>query len=118
MVPNAESALNEEAGRLLLEAYEDYEKRAQMMTKIHAVVGHTEYRALSPSKPVSGPPTTGERPAQNSSETDASKIANTPTTHENGSENAQPANESTKRPAVSEAKKKLDSSKKRHLKRL
>jgi len=36
IVPNAESALNEEAGRLLLEKYEDYFKHAQLMTSIHA----------------------------------------------------------------------------------
>ncbi|KAJ8037886.1 Ubiquitin-conjugating enzyme E2 S [Holothuria leucospilota] len=35
--PNPESALNEEAGRLLLEQYEDYFSRAKMMTKIHAM---------------------------------------------------------------------------------
>jgi ubiquitin-conjugating enzyme E2 S len=35
--PFAESALNEEAGRLLLEDYESFCKRAQLMTKIHAV---------------------------------------------------------------------------------
>jgi len=34
--PNAESALNEEAGKLLLEAYDDYHARAKMMTEIHA----------------------------------------------------------------------------------
>jgi ubiquitin-conjugating enzyme E2 S len=34
--PNPESALNEEAGRLLLEHYEDYSSRARMMTAIHA----------------------------------------------------------------------------------
>ncbi len=34
--PNAESALNEEAGRLLLENYQEYFKRAQLMTSIHA----------------------------------------------------------------------------------
>lgn len=34
--PNPESALNEEAGKLLLENYEDYHKRASMYTKIHA----------------------------------------------------------------------------------
>lgn len=39
IVPNAESALNEEAGRLLLENYEEYYKRASMMTEIHATVG-------------------------------------------------------------------------------
>ena len=36
IVPNAESALNEEAGKLLLERYDDYSQRAQMMTDIHA----------------------------------------------------------------------------------
>lgn len=36
IVPNAESALNEEAGKLLLEQYDDYSKRARMMTEIHA----------------------------------------------------------------------------------
>lgn len=34
--PNPESALNEEAGKLLLEQYEDYAKHAKMMTSIHA----------------------------------------------------------------------------------
>jgi len=34
--PNPESALNEEAGKLLLEAYDDYHARAKMMTEIHA----------------------------------------------------------------------------------
>ena len=34
--PNPESALNEEAGRLLLEHYNDYSSRARMMTGIHA----------------------------------------------------------------------------------
>lgn len=37
-MPNAESALNEEAGKLLLEQYEDYSQRAKMMTEIHAQV--------------------------------------------------------------------------------
>ncbi|XP_033215680.1 ubiquitin-conjugating enzyme E2 S [Belonocnema kinseyi] len=36
IVPNAESALNEEAGKLLLERYDDYSERAKMMTEIHA----------------------------------------------------------------------------------
>ena len=38
--PNPESALNEEAAKLLLEAYDDYYSRAKMMTEIHAKVGH------------------------------------------------------------------------------
>lgn len=36
IVPNPESALNEEAGKLLLEHYQEYCKRAKMMTEIHA----------------------------------------------------------------------------------
>eukprot|EP01134_Creolimax_fragrantissima_P000063 CFRG0063T1 len=36
IVPNAESALNEEAGKLLLEDYEEYAKRAKLMTDIYA----------------------------------------------------------------------------------
>lgn len=35
-MPNAESALNEEAGKMLLERYDDYSQRAKMMTEIHA----------------------------------------------------------------------------------
>lgn len=34
--PNPESALNEDAGKLLLENYADYFARAKMMTKVHA----------------------------------------------------------------------------------
>uniref|UniRef100_A0A7S1Q646 E2 ubiquitin-conjugating enzyme n=1 Tax=Neobodo designis TaxID=312471 RepID=A0A7S1Q646_NEODS len=34
--PNPESALNEEAGRLLLEDYDAFAKRAKMMTGVHA----------------------------------------------------------------------------------
>ncbi|XP_076620613.1 ubiquitin-conjugating enzyme E2 S isoform X1 [Colletes latitarsis] len=39
IVPNAESALNEEAGKLLLQRYDDYSERAKMMTEIHAQGG-------------------------------------------------------------------------------
>lgn len=37
--PNPESALNEEAGRLLLEDYAEYESRARLLTEIHAIGG-------------------------------------------------------------------------------
>ncbi|KAJ9113762.1 hypothetical protein QFC20_001788 [Naganishia adeliensis] len=36
IVPNPESALDEEAGKLLLEDYQEYYKRAKLMTGIHA----------------------------------------------------------------------------------
>eukprot|EP01089_Gocevia_fonbrunei_P003712 TRINITY_DN1366_c0_g1_i1.p1 TRINITY_DN1366_c0_g1~~TRINITY_DN1366_c0_g1_i1.p1 ORF type:complete len:203 (+),score=57.94 TRINITY_DN1366_c0_g1_i1:212-820(+) len=42
IAPNPESSLNEEAGRLLLEAYEDYAKQAKMYTQIHAACKSTE----------------------------------------------------------------------------
>ena len=34
--PNPESALNEEAGKMLLEDYNSYSERARLMTSIHA----------------------------------------------------------------------------------
>ena len=37
IVPNPASALNEEAGKLLLEHYDDYSRQAKMMTEIHAL---------------------------------------------------------------------------------
>lgn len=36
IVPNPESALNEEAGKLLLEDYDEYSSRAKLYTEIHA----------------------------------------------------------------------------------
>jgi len=39
-VPNPESALNEEAGKLLLESHDEYSERAKMMTEIHAQVSY------------------------------------------------------------------------------
>jgi ubiquitin-conjugating enzyme E2 S len=36
IAPNPESALNEEAGKMLLEHYDDYFSRAKMFTEIHA----------------------------------------------------------------------------------
>ena len=36
IAPNPESALNEEAGKLLLEAYDEYFSRAKLYTEIHA----------------------------------------------------------------------------------
>lgn len=42
-MPNPESALNEEAGKLLLESHDEYSERAKMMTEIHAQVTHKSY---------------------------------------------------------------------------
>ncbi|KAJ2888386.1 ubiquitin-conjugating enzyme E2 S [Coemansia asiatica] len=35
--PNPESALNEQAGKLLLERYDDYARHARLMTEVHAM---------------------------------------------------------------------------------
>lgn len=47
--PNPESALNEEAGRLLLEQYEDYASRAKLMTEIHAMPNGKSTTSLTSS---------------------------------------------------------------------
>ncbi|KAG8434031.1 hypothetical protein GDO86_012406 [Hymenochirus boettgeri] len=49
--PNPESALNEEAGRLLLENYEEYASRARLMTEIHAQA--SSLRGKDPTDPCS-----------------------------------------------------------------
>nr|KAJ3422909.1 ubiquitin-conjugating enzyme E2 S [Polyrhizophydium stewartii] len=43
IVPNPESALNEEAGRLLLEDYESFSKHARLITSLHAANKGVEF---------------------------------------------------------------------------
>lgn len=50
IVPNPESALNEEAGKLLLEQYDDYFQRAKMMTEIHAKVSQVQVGMINHDK--------------------------------------------------------------------
>jgi len=56
IAPNPESSLNEEAGRLLLEKYDDYAKHARLLTDIHARAGrsHTEDVATAPQGGTAG----------------------------------------------------------------
>ena len=63
IVPNPESALNEEAGKLLLERYDDYCARAKLYTDIHA---------KNSSKPTSSSTSNSEN---NSDEASANKKA-------------------------------------------
>lgn len=44
--PNPASALNEEAGKLLLEAYDDFSRHAKMMTEIHAKPSAADLAAM------------------------------------------------------------------------
>lgn len=56
VVPNPESALNEEAGKLLLEEYDEYSKRAKIFTEIHAKASKGEVsrkRSENSSEPTS-----------------------------------------------------------------
>ncbi|CED85338.1 related to e2 ubiquitin-conjugating enzyme [Phaffia rhodozyma] len=48
--PNPESALDEEAGKLLLEAYEDYCKHARLFTSIHATPKNPPTEFAQPTK--------------------------------------------------------------------
>lgn len=48
-MPNPESALNEEAGKMLLERYDDYSSRAKMITEIHAQPTKSANSQHSPS---------------------------------------------------------------------
>jgi ubiquitin-conjugating enzyme E2 S len=49
IVPFPESSLNDDAGKLFMESYDDYAKKARMMTRIHAVA---EMPATGASVPV------------------------------------------------------------------
>ncbi|KAI8806440.1 ubiquitin-conjugating enzyme E2 S-B [Cladochytrium replicatum] len=52
IVPNPESALNDEAGKRLLDDYEDYAKHARLMTSIHAKKVRVEFKNLpAPTEP-------------------------------------------------------------------
>jgi ubiquitin-conjugating enzyme E2 S len=54
IVPNPESALNEEAGKLLLERYDDYCTRAKIYTEIHAKPKNSEKASSSSTSDGSG----------------------------------------------------------------
>jgi len=55
IVPNPESALNEEAGKMLLEQYDDYSMRARLFTDIHAKPAKSSTAADASDKPSEGP---------------------------------------------------------------
>src|SRR3546814_20382008 len=39
IVPFPESSLNDEAGKLFMESYDEYARRARLMTQVHAMAG-------------------------------------------------------------------------------
>ena len=75
--PNPESALNEEAGKLLMEAYEEYDKRARLMTRIHATAT-ARTKDSRPQPPLTSALTTATSISTTSSSSSASSA---PTSH-------------------------------------
>jgi len=59
MTPNPESALNEEAGRLLIESYDEYCKHARLMTGVHAK-GKWEEKEEKPASEAASLPADGD----------------------------------------------------------
>eukprot|EP01084_Bolivina_argentea_P151478 264395_1 len=47
IVPNYDSALNEEAGKLLLTSYNSYVERAKLFTKIHSIPLHKKKKVIN-----------------------------------------------------------------------
>jgi len=60
--PNPESALNEEAGKLLLEQYDDFAAHAKMMTEIHARPKASDLAAEAEAEAESKRPSDGTGP--------------------------------------------------------
>lgn len=51
IVPFPESSLNEEAGKMFMESYDEYAKYARLMTNIHAKPGPSAAAAVEDGKP-------------------------------------------------------------------
>merc|ERR1711879_1104472 len=74
IVPNPESALNEEAGKLLLERYDDYCSRARLFTEIHARSESKGAAAASSSAPSSSSSSTSTEAGSSSGEAVPKKV--------------------------------------------
>lgn len=113
IVPNPESALNEEAGKLLLEDYDDYCRRAKMMTEIHARVNQmkeTGNKSPAPDDSDDGPQT---KKFAGDKASDGRSSGQPSTSSSSSSSNASTSNPNTKKP-ISAASR----DKRRTLKRL
>jgi len=118
IVPNPESSLNEEAGRLLLDHYDDYFQRAKIYTSIHAKASSLPTTGSESGATVTGPgstvvqcstPVKGQEEVQRSCDEDVGE-------KENQSNNTIPTMDTKK--VVSTSKKKVNANKKRGVKRL
>jgi ubiquitin-conjugating enzyme E2 S len=50
IVPFPESSLNDEAGKLFMESYDEYAKRARLMADIHGIQREEENEGINPAK--------------------------------------------------------------------
>jgi len=78
--PNPESALDEEAGRLLLENYDDYFSRAKLITSVHATpkTRPPEFDPPSTASSEGGPSVTSKPSATKSPSPNATTPSSTP----------------------------------------
>lgn len=74
--PNPESALNEEAGKLLLEDYDEYAKQARLMTTIHATRKLVE-KSSSENEPKEPEQSNRANNDENASDTLSGSVGNT-----------------------------------------
>jgi ubiquitin-conjugating enzyme E2 S len=93
IAPNPESALNDEAGKLLLENYDLYAERAKLYTKIHALPSSKDVENISPMN-------------ENQSETVDEKKNAEPTTNETSPSRKRVLKTSSPKPEVSSKLKK------------
>jgi ubiquitin-conjugating enzyme E2 S len=98
IIPNPESSLNEEAGRLMQEHYDDYFAKAKLFTSIHAM-GHATKDTKTESKT-------------------ESKTEDESDTKENKSNNSTPATSTVQKAPSQTIKKKANSTKRTGAKRL
>jgi len=77
--PNPESALDEEAGKLLLENYESYCDRAKLITSVHATPRTKPAEFLNPSKSESSAASASSSAVPSSSKLPPSTESSTPT---------------------------------------
>ena len=117
IVPFPESSLNDDAGKLFMESYEDFFKKAKLMTKIHAMTSAAPAAAAAACHDLqivdgaeSAAHAAGEAPAATSGPKAVAAVAHRGALAES---NAKPARAAAKKPAAATKKPK-----KKALKRL
>lgn len=109
--PNPESALNEEAGKMLLERYDDYSERAKLITSIHAQAAKLQF--------FSGPQSSsGSGGGGGSSSSSGGGVAGADSTEDDNGPMSKKQHAMENKNPIDKKKEKLIKEKKRILKRL